>query len=196
MKGPLPSGVRDFDLRAEARRNDRNRLYARVLMIVLGGVFIAVGFSFILPAPSPFGYFGAAVFWVSGAVFLGGALLIRVPAPVNELTLTPDGVTLRFEDGGEQVQRWDDPRFGLTLRDYSIDVLSTKGEKREVLLLAPGRRFGLVSHEIAAEVALAARARSLTVTEREEVVAGGKFSHRTTTTRIGRIEGTPEWKAS
>jgi hypothetical protein len=197
MVAPLPSSTREFDLTAEARRVDRIDKYTRVVLGSCAAVFAALGLWIVLtdPATNPTAtnYFLGGFIMAMAGCFVAITILRRQKAPLSDLKITSNGVELKFEDGFELEQRWDNPQFGLTLRDYAVDRGSTKEEKRHVVLIAPGKRFGTVQHDVASLLVQAAQAHSLPVVGREERVSGGKVSHLTLTTRIGRIEGTPAW---
>jgi hypothetical protein len=195
MAEPLRPEVREFDLTTEALRVGRLRLRRRIILGAAAGGLAAEGALFLLLRPTLPILFGPGVLWVA-AGFCVFALVrnLGAKAPLKEIQLVQEGLRLRFEDQNEIVQRWDDPKFGLTLRDYSINPLSTKAEKRHVVLLAPQSRLGTVPQEVSGEISQAAREHSLSVAVRNEVLVHGKAVFLTITTRIGRIEGTPDWK--
>jgi hypothetical protein len=195
VTSPIPSAQQDFDLAAEARRIDRNRARARVILGSVAGLFVVLGAVAFFSALTEFTrLYTAGLLWFLAAYFVAMMILRRPKSPLSGLQITPDGVSLTFEDGSSSVLRWDDPAFGLTLRDYSPDLGATKAEKQHVVLLAPGRRSGTVQQDVARALADAARQHALPVVERTEAVRSGRLVHQTLTTRIGRLEGTPDWR--
>jgi hypothetical protein len=191
---PLPESEQDFDLTAEARRLDKIRLIARLVFLAIGAGFALLGLWELLATRVPDSWIVAVIVWGLAAAIFWIALGIRTKPPLQDVRLDANGVTLRFEDGTAQEMGWEDPQFGLTLRDYSPDPLTTKGGKAHVWLLMPGNRTGTVPHDVAEAIVRDARGHSLPVLERREVVSAGRSSHVTLTTRIGRPELTPRWR--
>lgn len=195
MAEPLRPEVQEFDLTSEALRVDRIRLRRRIILVVAAGGLAVEGVVFLLLRPTLPSLFAAGILWAGSGICL--FVLVRflgVKAPLKDVQITPEELRLHFEDQSEIALRWDSPQFGLTLRDYSINLFSTKAEKRHVVLSAPQSRFGTVPHEVAGAIVQAARQHSLSVAVRKEVLVEGKAVFLTITTRIGRIEGTPDWE--
>ena len=136
----------------------------------------------------------AGVLWLLAALLFYGAARSRTKRALYDVRITPQGVMLSFEDGYKLEEKWADPRFGLTLRDYSIDPLSSDESTDHVALLAPLHRFGTVPPGVAGTLTRAAREQGVPVETRREAIATGKSVHLALTTRIGQIEQTPDWK--
>ena len=196
MSAPA-GGSQRFDLTEEVRWNAKERLQSMAFFGVFGVVFATLGaWLTTSPAIPNLNSSGLAwIFWIVAGMML---ILAFVPAwvPVTGLVVSDVGVTLESARRGDLILRWDDPGFGLTLRDYSIDTRSLPDEVPHVRLFGPKRRVGTLSRPMAGALILAANARSLPLLQRNEVAGAGKYLHLTITTRIGRPESTPQYRAN
>jgi hypothetical protein len=194
---PLSGGSRDFGVASEARRVDRSAYNNRVFFGVIGAVFVALAIYILIPPyhqPPAAIYVVDAVIWAVSGTLLYASGMSRFKRALTDVKITSTDLTLSYEDGKRIVQGWTDPTFGLTLRDYTIDPLSPVEETDHIHLLAPNQRFGTVPPGVAFAIKREAEAHGLPVAVRKEAITGYKTIHVATTTRIGRIEETPDYK--
>jgi hypothetical protein len=188
---PRPEGARDYDLLPEVTRSKHGRVLG-LLIGALGAVVLGyVGYLLVQPSNAPnWNDWGlAGLLWV-GAGVIAVVAVIGGPAPPRALRLTSEGVTLLYPSGAEYTQRWDDPRFGLMLKDYKDDENSTAWERDHIFLAAPSRHSGYVPRQVSEATIAAAKEHSMPISEGVEV-DGVKVAHQTWTTRIGKLEATP-----
>jgi hypothetical protein len=163
----------------------------------MGVAFVALAIYILVPPyhqPPAAIYVVDAVIWAVSGTLLYTAWMSRGKRALTDVKITSTDLTLTYEDGKRIVQGWTDPMFGLTLRDYTIDPLSPVEETDHIHLLAPDHRFGTVPPGVAFAIKKEAEAHGLPVAVRKEAITGYKTVHVATTTRIGRIQGTPDWR--
>jgi hypothetical protein len=196
MSEPLPAEVRTFDLSRESSRLTRRRFGWIAGCIGLAAVVGALGASLLLPPwrPSWDNWGLAGIFWgIAGLLVLIGLARQR-GAPLRALTISRNGLSLTFSDGTTREMGWIDPKFGLTLRDYSNDPNSTDGEKEHVWMLMPERHFGSIPPEVAQVLIQESKVHSLPIAVAQEASFEGRVVHIALTTRIGRLEQTPGYQ--
>jgi hypothetical protein len=198
MSSPLPFDQRDFDLTSESNWVLRRRKTSRVIFVGAGGAMGALGLRVALPPyhQSPWILWGLAVLiWVVAGLMFSIAFQKQTP-PVNRLTLGEDSVRIRFSDHGEEVLRWNDPKFGMTFRDYSDDPNSTSAERQHIEIALPDGRSGTTPLGVLEAVVRAAHGHGIPVLVRKEVIVGGKVAYTPEATRVGAPEATPGWSRS
>jgi hypothetical protein len=194
----LESSDREFDLKEEVRRTERNWKIGKIALVTLGIVFGLLGAWLLIRTPIDptyvpgSNYVFVGLLWAVAVVCLTAPLVTKFPAPIARIRIGQSRIELLLPSGQGFHQEWSSEAFGLTLRAQLYRPTAGTGAAPRLVLFAPNGWFGTVPEPVAAEIIQAARVRGLPVSTRQETVGRGRARYDARITRIGLPEATPD----